>query len=105
MNARQHGQIAYLDWKAVKFSAQQVIQIHQLAPLALPTHPESFARVVDRVAVQHKERPHLFSAILLVQSAYQLSAQIHQRVLFGRLFRRIRKIGEQHEMQIGIMIP
>ena len=54
-------EIADLHRKTVVLAAQELIQIEQLAALALPSHPSFFARVVDPVAMEKKERAHILS--------------------------------------------
>jgi len=61
------GRLPTFSWKAVKLGAQQVVQVHQFAALTLPSHPESFSRVVNAMAMEEKERSHALSGIFLVE--------------------------------------
>ena len=85
-------------------AAQQLVQVHQLAALALPTHPHSFARVVNPVAMEEKKRSRSLAGVLLVEFAHQLRAVVDQRIILGRGLRGIRQVGKQREMNVGIVI-
>ena len=103
-NFRQHGKIADLYREAVVLVAQQLVEVHQLAALALPTHPDSFARVVDAVAVQQHEQALALAAMLFVQVADEFGAEFDQRIVFLRRFLRVGQVGDQREVDVGIVI-
>ena len=103
-NLRQDRQVANFHRETIVFAAQQLVQVHQLAALALPTHPHSLARVVNPVAMEEKKRSRSLAGVLFVQLAHQLRAVFDQRIIFGRGFRGIRQVREQREMNVGIVI-
>ena len=56
------------------------------------------------MAMEEQKRTLRLSRVLLVKFAYQLGAVIDQRIFLIRGFGRIRQIGEQREINIGIMV-
>ena len=84
--------------------AQQFVQVHQLAAFALPTHPHPFARVVDPVTMEEEERSRSLAGIFFIELAHQLRTVFDQRVVLGRGFAGIRQIGEQGEVNVGIVV-
>ena len=82
-NLRQDREVADLHREAVVFIAQQLVQVHQLAALALPTHPHSFARVVNPMAMEQKKRSRGLAGVFFVEFAHQLRAVIDQRIILG----------------------
>ena len=52
---RQDGEIADFDGKAVVLATKQLIEIHELAALPLPAHPNTLARVIQTVAMEQQE--------------------------------------------------
>ena len=101
---RQDGEISLLDGKAVVLSAQQLVQVEELAAFALPAHPPLLARVVYPMAMEQEERSHLLVSVFFVQLADQARTQIDQRIIFGCRLIRVRQIGQQSEMNVGIVV-
>src|SRR5262249_29508543 len=51
----KHGKIAHLDGKTVVLTAEEAIEIHEFAALALPSHPNPLVRVVDPMAMEQEK--------------------------------------------------
>ena len=80
--------------KAVVLAAQEAVEVHQLAALALPAHPAFFARVVDAVTMEQEERAHVLASVFFVEFANQGGAQVDQRTVFGRGLIGVGEIGD-----------
>src|ERR1700733_3122231 len=91
-NFGENREVANFDRKAVVFRTQKFVQVHQLAALALPTHPAFLARVVDAMAMQQKERPLLFPRVLLVKFLNERRTQLDQGILFAGAVIGVREV-------------
>src|SRR5664279_1621355 len=65
-------QLSCLCGKTIELAPQQVVEIHQLAPFAFPSHPQPFARVIDAMAMEQKKGNHLLLGVLFIEPAYQI---------------------------------
>ena len=65
---------------------QQLVQVEQLAALALPAHPHALTRVEDAVTMQQKEAPpagHRYPCAVLAFSLFdEPNRQLHQRIAY-----------------------
>ena len=85
--------------------AQQRVEGRQFSPLALVTHPDAFLCVPAARPVKQEEDADRFTAVLQVQRFNSLHRTLQQRLILRQCFeRRIAKIGEQSEVQVGIAI-
>ena len=71
-NPRKDPEIAHFHGEPVGLAAQQRIKIQQLTAFALPSHPCSFLRVVNAMAMEEKKRAQALAGILVVQFMDQL---------------------------------
>jgi 3',5'-cyclic AMP phosphodiesterase CpdA len=90
-------------------AAQQCVQVRQLAALALIAHPATFPRIPAPRTVEQEEpvaaRLIAASRVFLVQRRNPLLGQLQQRLVLGKCFlRRVRKIGQQAEVQMCVPI-
>ena len=103
-DVRKDRKIADLYRKAVELPSHQPIEIKEFSALALPAHPSLFAGVVDPMAMEKEKGAHVLSGVSLVEIADQFFRQLNQSIVFGRGLSRIRKIGNEREVQIAIVI-
>src|SRR5215475_1918345 len=64
---RKYRDIAGLHREAVVHTPDQAIKIEQLAPLALPSHPHAFTRVVNTMPMQQRETAAILATILSIE--------------------------------------
>ena len=82
--APQRVDVAHLHREAVADTAQQLVQIEQLAALALPSNPSLLARVVGAESVQQIERRVAVGPVALVQFLDELLAETQDLVTLLR---------------------
>ncbi len=105
-NMREQGEIANLHREAVVLAINQAIEVEQLAALALPAHPDAFARVVDAVPMKKRKRPLARLGILLIELANQSAAELDQRIVFVRRLRRVRHVASAaRNADCGLALP
>src|SRR5579862_115020 len=80
-NQRKRGKITRFDGEAVRGAKEKVVEVHQLAPLALPAHPASFRGIVDPMTVQVEKAPPLIQRILLIELMNQSGANSDQLIV------------------------
>ncbi len=86
-------------------AAQQRVQIRQLAPLALVTHPNPLLRIPPARAVEQEEGVAPVARVLFVQRFDPPRGQLHQRFIFRQGFLpRIPKIGQQSKVQAVVPV-
>ncbi len=98
--------VAGLHRKRVENTHQVLVQIKQLAALALPTHPNALPRVEDTEAVKQGEAPAAVGAVLRIQVVDQFHRKVHQRVriVFARACHGIGQVGDQREVKMRVRI-
>jgi len=89
------------DVAGVSRAAQIGVELHQLAPLALPTHPGAFARVPASFAVEEQEP----ITILLVECPELLPGTIEQdRIIRGGPGGGIGPVGNRSEVDLTVIV-
>ena len=68
----EDGQIPDLHRELVGVTAQELVEVQQLSPLALPTHPGIFHFVENAVPVEMVKRPNPGIGVLAIQSLDQV---------------------------------
>src|ERR1035438_4680241 len=81
-NAREHRYVTCFYGETVEPPEEQVVKVHQLAPLPLPAHPASFRGVISSMTVQMQKTASLVWRILLVELLNQSGADPHQLIMF-----------------------
>ncbi len=106
LRVRQRAQVAGLHRKRIKLALEQLVEIQQLAALALPAHPNALARVKDAMAVEQEERSRSCRGIPLIQLVGELNGQIDQRVrvVLPRARDRVGKISEQAKVDVQVLV-
>jgi hypothetical protein len=56
------------------------------------------------MAMEKEKRAYIFLSVSFIQFADQFRAQVHQRVVFRRGLGRVRQIGDERKVQIGIVV-
>ncbi len=85
----------------VRRARQQVVQLGELAPLALPTHPDPVHRVPAALAVEQKKARRLRPAMPLRQLAQALRGEAQQlRIAGHHLPRCVGEVGEKRKAQV-----
>src|SRR5579885_1224103 len=100
----QPGEIAGLDRKRIEDLAKHLVQIEQLAAFALPTHPRSFARVVDAMTMEQVKASIGLACILPIEFVDKTDGEIHARIVLAHRFGRIGQICQQSEANVAIVI-
>ena len=80
--------------KPVALAEQQLVQIVQLAALALITHPLSLARIPSPRPMEKVKGARLAVSVALVQMMNTFQALSKDRIIFGFRLVGIRKVGE-----------
>ena len=88
-HAPQGVHIAHLHRETVADTAQQLVQVEQLAALAFPSNPALFARVVGAEPVQQIERRVAVGPVALVQLLHEPFAEGQDLVTLLRPLPRI----------------
>src|ERR1035438_5386183 len=91
-NMRECQQVTGFDRETVKGAQQQTVEVHHLAPLALPPHPASFRGVVDAMTVEVEKTAVLVPEILLVELVNQSGTNSHQLIMLIKTLGSIRRI-------------
>src|SRR3954465_13420662 len=77
--------------------AKHLVEIEKLAPLPLPSHPSSFAWIVNTVAMEKIKAAGGLSSVLFIQSLNETDREIHPNILFAGGFSRIGQVRKQRE--------
>src|SRR5271166_1131128 len=103
---RQRVETAGFDGECVELACKQLIQVEQLATLALPTHPHALTRIKDPIPMQHHETAVILRWVFGIQLADKPDCEIDEgvRIVAAGLASRVGEIGEQREMQVAIAI-
>src|SRR3954469_5589334 len=91
---REARQIPGLNRERVIRLSEHLVEIEQLASFSLPTHPRTFAGIVDAVAMKQIKPALQVVRILLVQTLDQTHGKIDASVLFARRLGGIRKVSQ-----------
>jgi hypothetical protein len=95
-----------LDRERVECTFEKLVQVEQLAALALPAHPYALACVEGAQTVEECEAAAALPAVTIVQLVDEIDGQLDQWVVvvLTRLGDRIRKIGDEREVQVGVLV-
>ena len=103
-NGREHGYVSGFHGETVGRPEEQVVEVHQLAPFSLPTHPTSFRGVINAMTVQMQETAPSVRCILLIQlirSNWSKFRPIHHA---RQIPARRRGIGQKGKVEMRVAI-
>src|SRR6185312_11967375 len=96
--------VAHFYWEWIESVPQQLVEIEQLAALALPTHPRALLRIVNTMAVEEIKMAEIQTTVTLVQVVNQLPGKLNSRIVVVGGFRAVGKIGKQCVMYVAVLI-
>ena len=89
---------------AVFAVAQKPVEFDQLSTLAFPAHPCPLTRVVAALTVKQEEDPAPWSAYFSFRRSMRSAHSTASGSIFERRRLRVGQVGEQSEVQVGILI-
>ncbi|MEI9981161.1 MAG: hypothetical protein WDN23_19565 [Edaphobacter sp.] len=92
--------------KAVVLIEEKFIEVEELAALALPAHPDTLARIEAAMAMEEKEGAAVLAGIFCVEIDDTLCGEQSKGVgvFVERTDLDIREIGEEAEVDVGVLI-
>ena len=103
-NGREHGYVSGFHGETVGRPEEQVVEVHQLAPFSLPTHPTSFRGVINAMTVQMQETAPTVRRILLIQLIDQIGANSDQFIMLVKYLRGVRGVGQKGKVEMRVAI-
>jgi hypothetical protein len=83
----------------------ELVELGQLAPLALPPHPDTLARVPPAGPVEEIERILAAAGVAGVERADALDRRLHDRgVALARLGRRVGEVAQHREVEVRLPV-
>ena len=104
LHALNQRKIADLHGKIIGLIQKIAIEVEKLAAFALPAHPDAFGFVENAMAMEMEERALGLRGVFRVQFFDQARAEGREFIFFIELHFRVRWIGEQREMNVGVAI-